>query len=418
MKEKYFSTDAALEEAKEQQLGGVVEPTNFISTDQDTDDQACAGASPAQSKENAKNRESFQVLAKLNAGEEVQLHDFLRAGFRFADMPAYLQRAETKKDVAELQRSLIECKKFYRPIEIVPVNEFIEAGLGTPTRLGDEHTPISLEDKDIDFLFVRPDGKQRSCAAAKLFSKKEFKGKENEFDIRVKMCPLPINELPAYVREIQTSAVWDEKTKRQTTVARFSETESGLTVMNSFIEETGMSARAAYKLIFFKDGYKKALYEKSMADGNLHKDLQATPQQLDRAKHIFEDMKVAFRSRPKYFKNSAAVDAMLDIYARATKDQNDVLEQFLSFLMTLTTEQFQALDEKASVAEKKSMLVSSFDQFVSELETSPTRKDEVNQQVMEAKAEYKKIAAEGKKPVKKLKESNEKAYYEAGAHIG
>lgn len=400
------------------------ETQSVISADQDTDDQAIADDSPAQISEE-EDWECFlqdteearcYVCTKLDAGEEVQLQDFLKAGFGFADMPASLQRAETKKNVADLQKSLVTCKKFYRPIEIVSVKDFIQAGLGTPTRLDAEHTPISLEDLDVEFLFVRPDGKQRSCAAANLFSKKKFAGKENEYDIRVKICPSPIEELPTYVREIQTAAVWDEKTKRQTTVARFSETESGLTVMNHFIEETGMSARAAYKLIFFKDGYKKALYEESMISGNLHKDLQATPKQLERAKHIFEDMNVAFRFDRKYLKNSAAVDALLDVYARATEAQNEVVEQYLLFLMTLSADQFQALNSETSVAEKKRKFVSLFDDFVAELATSSTYKDEVDKQVEEAKAEYHNATATDKKIVRKVKESSEKAYYAVGAH--
>ena len=181
----------------------------------------------------------LRVKKQLADGEEVQLVEFMRAGLRFADMPASLQRAETKKNVSNLEKSLVRAKGFYRPIEVKPAKDFIEAGLGTPLRL--DGTPVNIDDEDIDTLYVRPDGKQRSCAAANYFSKKCNKGKEKEFDIRVKMCPAPIAELPTYIREIQTASVWDEKTKRKTTVACFDKEESGLTLMNEFIERSAFS---------------------------------------------------------------------------------------------------------------------------------------------------------------------------------
>lgn len=355
------------------------------------------------------------VEAKLAAGEEVHIQEFLKAGCGFADMPPYLQRGETKKNVADLQKSLINSKKFYRPIEVVTAKEFIEAGLGTPLRTDAAHTPISLSDKDIDFLYVRPDGKQRSCAYANLFSDKKFEGKEAEFDVRVKLCPSPVADLPTYIREIQTAAVWDEKTKRQATVAQFKDVESGLSLMNHFMEESGMTARAAYKLIYRKDGYKKSLYETSVSGGTLHKDLQATPELIKRAKHDYEAMKVAFRCAPKYLKNSAAVDALIDVFTSAADHQNEAVEEYLTFLKTLDVEGFKDLDMVKSVAQKKAKFLEIYEEFKTELATRPAFKAEVNEMVQAAEEEFK-MTPQKTSCKKKVKASCEASYYKVGAH--
>lgn len=359
-----------------------------------------------------------EVDEKLFAGEEVQISDFLKAGYSFADMPAYLQRAETKKNVADLQKSLIKCKTFYRAIEVVPAKDFIEAGLGTPTRLDTNHTPITLNDPDIDYIWLRADGKQRTCAFANLFSSKNYKGKEGEYNVRVKICPSPIKNLPTYIREIQTAAVWDEKTKRQTTVAQFEAVESGLSLMNLFMEESKMTARGAYKLIFYKDGYKKSLYEESASSGTLHRDLQATPEIIKRAKHNYEVMKIAFRSAPQYLKNSAAVDALLDVYASATDRQNEAVEQFLTFLKTLGAEEFKDLGNAKTVADKKTEFLRIFEEFKIELATNPSFKDDVEEMVKKAEEEYKSTVTKGKKVnTKKVKTPSESTYYQIGAHV-
>ena len=328
----------------------------------------------------------LRVKKQLADGEEVQLVEFMSAGLRFADMPASLQRAETKKNVSDLEKSLVRAKCFYHPIEVKPAKDFIEAGLGTPLRL--DGTPINIDDEDIDTLYVRPDGKQRSCAAANYFSKKSNIGKENEFDIRVKMCPAPIAELPTYIREIQTASVWDEKTKRKTTVACFDKEESGLTLMNEIIESTGMSARGAFKIINRRDGYRKSLYEDSVSSGILHKDFNASPEVLERAKHDCEVMKIAFRSKPKYLKNSAAVDALIEVYTRATVNQNEAVEEYQKFLMSLGDDDFIKLDNEKSVDGKKALFLQLLDEFKKKLLADSSFIKEVEVRIETAKREY------------------------------
>lgn len=349
----------------------------------------------------------LHVKKQLADGEEVQLVEFMSAGLRFADMPASLQRAETKKNVSDLEKSLVRAKGFYRPIEVKPAKDFIEAGLGTPLRL--DGTPINIDDEDIDTLYVRPDGKQRSCAAANYFSKKSNIGKENEFDIRVKMCPAPIAELPTYIREIQTASVWDEKTKRKTTVACFDKEESGLTLMNEIIESTGMSARCAFKIINRRDGYRKSLYEDSVSSGILHKDFNASPEVLERAKHDCEVMKIAFRSKPKYLKNSAAVDALIEVYTRATVNQNEAVEEYQKFLMSLGDDDFIKLDNEKSVDGKKALFLQLLDEFKKKLVADPSFINEVEVHIETAKQEYESIDKDARPNTTKI--SHEAVYY-------
>ena len=102
------------------------------------------------------------ILESLNAGQAVQLWDFLKAGFEIADMDASHQREETKKGVSELEKSLVRCKTFYREIELYPAKAYIQEGNGTPYRF--DGSPIAISDPDIDRIFVMPDGKQRACA--------------------------------------------------------------------------------------------------------------------------------------------------------------------------------------------------------------------------------------------------------------
>ena len=108
------------------------------------------------------------ILESLNAGQAVQLWDFLKAGFEIADMDASHQREETKKGVSELEKSLLRCKTFYREIELYPAKAYINEGNGTPYRF--DGTPIDISDPDIERLFVMPDGKQRSCAFANVMT--------------------------------------------------------------------------------------------------------------------------------------------------------------------------------------------------------------------------------------------------------
>lgn len=355
----------------------------------------------------------LHVKKQLADGEEVQLVEFMRAGLRFADMPASLQRAETKKNVSDLEKSLVRAKSFYRPIEVMPAKDFIKAGHGTPLRL--DGTPVNIDDEDIDTLYVRPDGKQRSCAAANLFSKKCNIGKENEFDIRVKMCPAPIAELPTYIREIQTASVWDEKTKRRTTVACFDKEESGLTLMNDIIESTGMSARGAFKIINRRDGYRKSLYEESVSSGILHKDFNASPEVLERAKHDYEVMKIAFRSKPKYLKNSAAVDALIEVYTRATVNQNEAVEEYQKFLMSLGDDDFIKLDNEKSVDGKKTLFLQLLDEFKKKLLADSSFIKEVEVRIETAKQEYSSVDKDVRSSATNV--SHEASYFLGGHEV-
>ena len=355
----------------------------------------------------------LRVKKQLADGEEVQLVKFRRAGLRFADMPASLQRAETKKNVSDLEKSLVRAKGFYRPIEVMPAKDFIKAGHGTPLRL--DGTPVNIDDEDIDTLYVRPDGKQRSCAAANLFSKKCNIGKENEFDIRVKMCPAPIAELPTYIREIQTASVWDEKTKRRITVACFDKEESGLTLMNDIIESTGMSVRGAFKIINRRDGYRKSLYEDSVSSGILHKDFNASPEVLERAKHDYEVMKIAFRSKPKYLKNSAAVDALIEVYTRATVNQNEAVEEYQKFLMSLGDDDFIKLDNEKSVDGKKTLFLQLLDEFKKKLLADSSFIKEVEVRIETAMREYSSVDKDVRSSATKV--SHEASYFLGGHEI-
>ena len=235
------------------------------------------------------------ILESLNAGQAVQLWDFLKAGFEIADMDASHQREETKKGVSELEKSLLRCKTFYREIELYPAKAYIQEGNGTPYRF--DGSPIDINDPDIDRIFVMPDGKQRACAFARVMSQKEYRGKESEFNVKVKMCPADGN-LDVYIKELQVSQPWDERTRRKTSMAMLGNTTSGIHLMNHFIEESKMTARGAYKLIFRKDGYNKRLYEETSFTGILHPALNASPEVAKRAEGDYKSLKLAFRHHP------------------------------------------------------------------------------------------------------------------------
>ena len=156
-------------------------------------------------------KESIQsmILDSLYAGQSVQFWDFLKAGFEIVDMDASLQREETKKGVSELEKSLLRCKTFYREIELYPAKAYIKEGNGTPYRF--DGTPIDISDPDIERLFVMPDGKQRSCAFANVMTQKENRGKESEFNVRVKMCPTKGN-LAVYIKELPVGGIKSVRT--------------------------------------------------------------------------------------------------------------------------------------------------------------------------------------------------------------
>ena len=351
-----------------------------------------------------------ELLARLNAGKRVQLRDFKEAGFKFADMDDSLQRKETLKDSRQLLESLKTTKAFYRPIEILPVSEMIEAGHPCFKLDGTEITP---EDPNYYLYFVRPDGKQRSIAYAKLMSDPKFKGKEKEYSVPVMRCPCEIEGIETYVREIQTAAVWDEKTKRQTVVAKLGGEESGLTLMNSFMTETGMSARGAYKLIYRKDGYKKDLYEQSMRSGTLDEKLKATGAIIKRAKEDYKSLRVAFRDHPKFLKNSMVPDCIIDIYTSETEGPNEAVKEFLTFVESLQPEDFIALDNGGSVDAKKVKLMELYASHKENLEKDPNYPALVDERVATAENEYeaaeKKAASE--ENAKTAKTSIEAKYY-------
>ncbi len=414
VKLKDSDKDAEVDNATVKELEGKVSPEDYVENEENE----------KLSEEDEKwtdflkktDQDRSRIIERLNAGEEVQLIDFLKAGFGFADMPAYLQRDETKKNVSDLKASLIECKKFYRPIEIIPVRTFIEGGLGVPTRLQNQ-SGITLNDYDIDLLFTRLDGKQRGCAAANVFSDPNYKGKESDFDIRVKLCKIPPKELPTYVREIQVAAVWDEKTRRKTTVAQFGSQESALTLMNDFINESGMTARAAYKLIFYKDGYKKDLYKDSQTKGVLHHDLTASPDIIQRAKNSYEAFKIAFRNHSQYMKNSAAVDALIDAFTSSTTDPKAEAEEYLRFLKNLQEEDFMNLGSFSSVSEKKYVFKNLFIEYKQKLRDKQNFKIIVADRINNATSEYQATLSKPQKvSKKKVRMSKEASYYAIGAH--
>ena len=379
-----------------------------ISAGQEEQAQATTDASAVDSMNlEAKRQEIRQTLSN---GEEVQIAEFHDAGFMFGDMPKTLQRGETKKNVSELMASLIRTKRFYRPIEIVSARTFIEAGLGEVYRL--DGTAVKLSDYDVDLIFVRSDGKQRTCAYAKLLSKKGFKGKEREFDVRVKLCNVPIEELPTYIREIQVAAVWDEKTKRQATVATFGAQESGVTLMDKFMNESGMSARGAYKLIYRREGYKKSLYDDSLANGKLHDSFHADTNLLERAKRDYMAFKVAFRSSPEYFKNSAAVDALIEVYTQETQDPNGAVENYLNFLQAMQTSDWNEMATVKTPAEKKTKFLELFNTHKTKLSEDFAYAGVVEESVKAARHVYNEsIASAHQKTCKKSKPSNEANYF-------
>ena len=350
------------------------------------------------------------ILAELNAGRRVELRDFRAAGFRFADMDDTLQRKETMKDSRQLLESLKVTKAFYRPIEVLPVSELIEAGHPCFKLNGKEILP---DDPDYALYFARPDGKQRTIAYAKLMSDPNYKGKESEYNAPIIRCPIPVDQIETYVREIQTAAVWDEKTKRQTVVAKLGGTESGLTLMNTFMMETGMSARGAYKLIYRKEGYNKDLYEQSMRNGALADGLKASEAIIKRARGDYESLRVAFRNHGKYLKNSIAPDSIIEIYTSETEHPNEAVEAFLTFLQALQAEDFTVLDSYNSVSEKKTALLSLYNEHKENQERDPAYAALVEERVETAKNEYKAIvakeAAEAK--VASVKTTVEAKYY-------
>ena len=351
-----------------------------------------------------------ELLALLNAGRRVQLREFRDAGFKFADMDDSLQRKETLKDSRQLLESLKTTKAFYRPIEILPVNEMIEAGHPCFKLDGTEITP---DDPDYFRYFVRPDGKQRTIAYAKLMSDPKHKGKENEYSVHVMRCPCDINEIETYIREIQTAAVWDEKTKRQTVVAKLGGEESGLTLMNTFMTETGMSARGAYKLIYRKDGYKKDLYEQSMRSGTLDDKLKASAAIIKRAKDDYRSIRIAFRDHLKFLKNSVVPDCIIDTFTTETDAPKEAVQMFLTFLKSLQPDDFAALEEVSGLEGKKTKLMELYAFHKENLETDPNYPALVEERVATAESEYeaaeKKAASEEK--AKTAKTSIEAKYY-------
>lgn len=380
--------------------------TKTISGGQEEQAQATIGASPTATTIEARRQEIRQTL---QAHEEVQLVDFLEAGFLFGDMPKTMQRGETKKNVTELRKSLERTKRFFRPIELTAARDFIEAGLGSVQRL--DGSIVTLDDPDVDLIYVRPDGKQRSCAYAKLFTMKEFKGKEREYDVRVKLCEIPAEELPEYVREIQTASVWDEKTKRQVTVETFRE-PSGLTMMDACINESKMSARGAYKLIFLHEGYKKALYDESLVNGKLHPSFHADQNMLERAKRNYMALKVAFRNSPDYFKNSAAVDALIEVRAHEVNDPNGAAESFLEFLQAMQTEDWCEMAMVKTPAEKKTKFLELFNTHKAKMSEDAAYAGVVEERVKAARREYNEsFAYAPKKKSKRSKPSNEEIYF-------
>ena len=351
-----------------------------------------------------------KILAELNAGRRVELREFRAAGFKFADMDDTLQRKETMKDSRQLLESLKVTKAFYRPIEVLPVSELIEAGHPCFKLNG---VKISPDDPDYSLYFARPDGKQRTIAYAKLMSDPNYKGKESEYSAPIIRCSCPVEIIDTYVREIQTAAVWDEKTKRQTVVAKLGGTESGLTLMNTFMTEAGMSARAAYKLIYRKEGYNKDLYEQSMRNGALADGLKATEAIIKRARGDYECLRIAFRVQGKYLKNSMAPDSIIEVYTTETEHPNEAVEDFLTFLQSLQPEDFTTLDEYKTVGEKKAALMTLFNVHKENLKSDPAYLTLVEARVATAKAEYAakvaKEAAEAK--VASVKTSVEAKYY-------
>lgn len=346
------------------------------------------------------------ILESLNAGQAVQLWDFLKAGFEIADMDASHQREETKKGVSELEKSLVRCKTFYREIELYPAKAYIQGGNGTPYRF--DGRPIDISDPDIDRLFVMPDGKQRACAFARVMSQKEYRGKESEFNVKVKMCPADGN-LDVYIKELQVSQPWDERTRRKTSMAMLGNTTSGIHLMNRFIEESKMTARGAYKLIFRKDGYNKRLYEETSYTGILHPALNVSPEVTKRAEGDYKSLKIAFRHHRQYLKNSAAVDVLIDVFTSATENPNEAVSMYLDFLTSLLDSDFEKLDAAKSVPEKEQVLHDLFNDFKKNY-PDPEYRKEIQKRIEDAKKDYETLANQTEQP-KKAKVSSATKYF-------
>ena len=206
------------------------------------------------------------------------------------------------------------------------------------------------------------DGQHRNAAALKLLNELG----EEEFakiDIYVLLETREID--PAkYISSVNIHQFgWNAQQKRSVVEKRFSSPTLDFTKKVT-AKPFRMSLRAAFKLIYLSEVYKKAIYDDSLQKGKLDSKLEATPDKLERAERLLKSLSIAFQAEMGLLRNSAAVDCIVNIYTDEADDKKtDVVDSLNAFFRTLPKTVIDQLKAEKVVANRTQILQNHFDAF-------------------------------------------------------
>lgn len=272
------------------------------------------------------------------ANQVANISELIANGHEFCFIRGDQQRDLKKSHIDTLIESLKRCgNTILTPIEVIPAEQAVQDGLSLEILSVDDKgkftfTPI-VGGECIDNLLTVVDGQHRFAAFLKAT-------KIDKITVNVEVRTLTLGSMSVanFLSEKNfCQLAWNHKDMSNATNAKFSDKgETLMSIAQEWVNEYGLSQREAFKILSFKDCYKKKLYSESFNSGVLDKTLIGNPKQIERGKKIFEALRHGFVNQAKSLKNSEAIDTIIDVYEAADDTEHaSVVDELILFFTTI-----------------------------------------------------------------------------------
>ena len=272
------------------------------------------------------------------ANQVANISELIANGYEFCFIRGDQQRDLKKSHIDTLIESLKRCgNTILTPIEVIPAEQAVQDGLSLERLSVDDKgkftfTPI-VGGECIDNLLTVVDGQHRFAAFLKAT-------KIDKITVNVEVRTLTLGSMSVanFLSEKNfCQLAWNHKDMSNATNAKFSDKgETLMSIAQEWVNEYGLSQREAFKILSFKDCYKKKLYSESFNSGVLDKTLIGNPKQIERGKKIFEALRHGFVNQAKSLKNSEAIDTIIDVYEAADDTEHaSVVDELILFFTTI-----------------------------------------------------------------------------------
>lgn len=289
---------------------------------------------------NINNSNNITIMNTTSNNNSViaNISELIANGYEFCFIRGNQQRDLKKSHIDTLIESLKRCgNTILTPIEVIPAEQASHDGLSLERLSVDEKgkfsfTPIA-GGECIDKMLTVVDGQHRFAAYLKA-----TKIDKIMVNVEVRTLSLGSMSVANFLAEKNfCQLAWCHKDMANATNAKFAgKGETLMSIVQEWVNEYGLSQREAFKILSFKDSYKRKLYSESFNSDNLDKTLVGNPKQIERGKKIFEAFRHGFVGQANSLKNSEAIDTVIAVYEAADDTEKaSVVDELILFFTTI-----------------------------------------------------------------------------------